>query len=230
MNDQTRTETQTETETQPCVTEAQPATELDDPEQASHSAPAPDAPVPEAPEAPEAAEAAEAPVLRILRKASCPSVSGRSTLTYHIGVDEFEIVHLRIFANTGKGMWSKGWIPMSEIHQLLAGETEEKQLTSGSLHSLFLGKSVNTAGFLLAVLKNEGLIQTVPGSLRSYQSIEAHSFKEDIQALMEAGVSLDALPVAKPVNKPTTKPITKPIIQPITQPSKKQASRHAKEG
>ena len=166
MNDQTRTEPETQTQTQPCVTEAQPATELDDPEQASHSAPAPDAPVSEAPEA---VEAAEAPVLRILRKSTCPSVSGRSTLTYHIGVDEFQVVHLRIFANTGKGMWSKGWIPMSEIHQLLAGETEEKQLTSGSLHSLFLGKSVNTAGFLLAVLKNEGLIQTVPGSLRSYE-------------------------------------------------------------
>ena len=62
--------------------ETVPPTELDDGEQAA------DVPAP------------EEPALRILRKESCPSVSGRSTLTYHIGVDDFGIVHLRSFAST----------------------------------------------------------------------------------------------------------------------------------
>ena len=176
--------------------ETVPATELHDGEQAA------DVPAP------------EEPALRILRKESCPSVSGRSTLTYHIGVDDFGIVHLRIFANTGKGMWCKGWIPMSAIHELLGEASQDKTLTSGSLHALFMGKSVNTAGFLLAVLKNEGLIRTVPGSLRSYQRIEPNTFNADIRALIDAGVSLDELPIQKPIAKP----------------SRKQASRKPKEG
>ena len=152
-----------------------------------------------------------APDLRILRKESCPSVSGRSTLTYHIGVDRSQAVQLRIFANTGNGMWSKDWISMALILELVAQASEENPLTSSCLQKLFLGKSINTAGFLLAVLKNEGLINTVIGSLRNYQCNETSTFSADIRALMESGVSLDALPSVKPVKpaKPTKKPSRK---------------------
>ncbi len=147
----------------------------------------------------------EVPELRILKKEFCSSISGRSTLTYHIGIDSSEIVQLRIFSNTGKGVWSRGWILMSAIQELLAEASEERPLTSASLHMLFAGTSINTSAFLVAVLKNEGLISAVPGRLTSYRRVESNTFDADIQVLIDAGVSLDALPIVKPVKSSRSK-------------------------
>lgn len=153
----------------------------------------------------------EPPALRIVKREFCASISGRSTLTYHIGIDSLQIPHLRIFANTGKGMWSKAWIPMASILDIVANASEESPLTSGTLQILFAGKSINTAGFLLAVLSNEGLIHNVPDSVRSYQHNKANTFSADIQALIDAGVALDAQPAVKPAKPPkaTKKPARK---------------------
>jgi len=137
------------------------------------------------------------PALRILKIANCGSLSGRSTLTYHIGVIEASgntsslansEIQLRLFANTAKGYFCKDWVSMALIDLLL---TEAKSFSSGDVQRLFFqGKSVNSGGFVLAALRHEGLIRTSGGSLRSYERLDPTAWQEEIAALIEAGVSL----------------------------------------
>jgi hypothetical protein len=51
--------------------------------------------------------------MRILRIATCPSLSGRSELTYHVGCNESGAIHFRLWANTAAGMFSNIWFSMA---------------------------------------------------------------------------------------------------------------------
>jgi hypothetical protein len=136
------------------------------------------------------------PALRILKIANCGSLSGRSTLTYHVGILEASNassianseIQLRLFHNTAKGYFCKDWVSMALIDLLL---TEAKSFSSGDVQRLFFqGKSVNSGGFVLAALRHEGLIRTSEGSLRSYERLDPSAWQGEIAALIEAGVSL----------------------------------------
>jgi len=85
--------------------------------------------------------------INIVKVDSCPSLTGKSTLTYHIGCNADEI-QIRVHANTGGGYFSKEWIAFSVIQETLAKQT--KPFSSMLLKPLFNGKSSNTPAFLLA--------------------------------------------------------------------------------
>jgi hypothetical protein len=126
--------------------------------------------------------------IRIVKVASCPSLSGRSTLTYHIGSKDTEI-YIRIFENSEGGLFSKDWVSMDLIE--LSTETP---ITSSSLQGLFKGKSSNSPGFIMAVLKKEGLIKSPVGKSRNYMCNDPAPFKAAIVALMESEVVLEEAP------------------------------------
>ena len=135
-----------------------------------------------------AAQTTEAPdPMRILQVATCPSLSGRSELTYHIGCDEDSEIQFRIWANTAAGMFSNMWVAMAELNELLAGADK---VTSGTLQPLFASTSKNNAGFMLAVLKGEGLIDRSQLHERAYQCMDSTPFLDRINALIAAGVDL----------------------------------------
>jgi len=145
------------------------------------------------------------PAMRIVRIQDCASLSGRSTLTYHIGCsvavedasvasvastasETFPEPHLRIFANTAKGYFCKDWISLTLLDMLLS---ETESFASSTVQRMFFeGKSVNSGGFVLAALRNEGLIRTIPGTLRAYERLDPAAWQQEILALIEAGVSL----------------------------------------
>lgn len=52
---------------------------------------------------------------RIIKINECPSLSGNSTLTYHIGCDENNAIFFRVVANSGNGFFNKDWIALSDI-------------------------------------------------------------------------------------------------------------------
>ena len=93
--------------------------------------------------------------LEIIKTDNCPSLSGKSTLTYHIGKSGTDI-QFRIHENTGAGRFSNEWLPLKAIEQAV-GKTP---FTSAKLKELFHGKSINTSSFMLAVLLNEGLAKS----------------------------------------------------------------------
>ena len=124
--------------------------------------------------------------VRVLRAATCPSLSGKSTLTYELGCDGAASLQLRIAKNSGKGMFSAAWVPWERVGALLEGHGD-KPVTSHSLWPLFKGTSVNTAGFLLAALKQEGLVRELEGKARGYKRLDPKPFLGEVRALMGNG-------------------------------------------
>jgi hypothetical protein len=115
-----------------------------------------------------------------IKTGTCTSLSGLSTLTYQIGCNEKNELHLSLTGNSGKGMFNKQPIALEQIYSLLA--SEKKPITSGSLLGLFEGKSSNSAGFFLATILAEGLLKTSSDNQRQYELIDKKEFKKIIQA------------------------------------------------
>lgn len=137
--------------------------------------------------------------VRVLKAATCPSLSGKSTLGYHLGIDPLSQWQLRIHANSGKGFHSKDWIALDSVLQLLERNPKSKPLTSSSFLPMFSGKSINTSGFLLAVLKDVGLVRSVPNKQRNYEALNPEAFMTNVRALLES--SGEPEPTSAPIEK-----------------------------
>lgn len=93
-------------------------------------------------------------------------------LTYHIGSTSESDLYLRIHANDGGGFFSQERVVCKDIQNVLEKVPETNPITSIVLHALFKGKSVNTPGFPLAVLKHEGLLRPMKGKCLSSLKVE----------------------------------------------------------
>lgn len=134
------------------------------------------------------------PEIRILKAASCPSLSGKSTLSYQIGYGTNgvntsttePVIQLRVFANSGGGFFNKDWIALNTIQQLFEKCPSNKPITSFVFYPLFHGRSLNTPAFLLAVLKQEGFLQPVKDKQRNYERLDPTKFMAEIKSLIES--------------------------------------------
>mgnify|MGYP003385807079 CR=1 FL=1 len=138
------------------------------------------------------------PSIRINKEATCPSLSGKSTLTYHIGCNSESDILLRVFANTGGGFFSKEWVSLNTIFQAFDKKAADKPIVSLLLYPLFQGKSLNTPAFLLAVLKQEGLVIPLEDHPKHYERIPSDAFMAEIEKLIQSKVDLKT-DEAKPV-------------------------------
>lgn len=112
----------------------------------------------------------------------CPSLSGRSNLTFAIGRHpEDGGLHLRIVSNDGGGMFYDGWAEAERIDAIVKGSSE---LTSKAFQALHPGRSVNTAGFVLASLKQLGLIRTNVENTRLHEHVPTTTFEQVALAAM----------------------------------------------
>ncbi len=133
------------------------------------------------------------PAIRVLKIASCPSLSGKSTLTYHVGCDAgtgASEICFRVFGNSGGGLFSNEWVKLSEIQQAFAKVPNEIAITAHLLSPLFRGKSANNQSFLFAVLKNEGLVSTVKDRKGRFERADAGAFMAEIETLVASNVDL----------------------------------------
>ena len=122
--------------------------------------------------------------LKILKKATTGTLSGKSKLVYMIGCNDENEVFLRIYSNDGGGFHSTEWVTLDKIQQALSKHPEE--ITSVALYGLFKGKSVNTPSFMLAVLKHEGLVRAKKGRQRKHELCDPKPFMDRIADLMLA--------------------------------------------
>ena len=129
------------------------------------------------------------PDIRILKIGTCPSLSGISTLTYHVGCDPESAIFFRIHSNSGKGYFSREWVSTDSIGKALAGSPG---ISSFTLQSAYVGKSQNNGGFMLAAILAEGLVCRSVSTERHYQLGDSANFNAEIKALIESSVSLDA--------------------------------------
>ena len=144
--------------------------------------------------------------MRILKVATCPSSSGKATLTYHIGCTTDNDIQFRVIANTGGGLFSPEWISLSAIQP--AFEQAPFPLTSFPLINLYQGKSTNTPAFLMAVLKNEGLVRNLEGKIRGYEILDSKAFIDEMNALIASDIVLKAANI--PANYKTSVALNKP--------------------
>ena len=135
---------------------------------------------------------------RILKTSECPSVSGKSILTYHIGCTDKADIQLRVFANTGAGFFSNEWLSLKAIEETLGKGAGE--FTSVRLRPLLSGQSVNSSAFVLAILLHEGLVKRKD---RSYVWADSKGFVETIKLLNEHKTTTKRKSAAKPKSAPT---------------------------
>lgn len=130
-----------------------------------------------------------APEPRILKIGTCQSLSGRTAITYHLGVRDNNDVCFRVWDTSGKGVFSKEWVCASAIQKVLGQHT---LLAAPTLLPVFaIGRSVNTAGFLLAVLKHEGLVALSEDEPHKYVRVQSDKFVTETAALIKSGANLD---------------------------------------
>lgn len=104
---------------------------------------------------------------KVIKTSKCQTVSGKSTITYNLGVDD-GLFFIRILSNTGGGFYSNEWLAMDDITKLLSGIPKDRPITSMYLQPLFKNKSVNTPGFLLAALVNEKVLTRIENKKRHF--------------------------------------------------------------
>ena len=114
---------------------------------------------------------------RLLYARTCKSLSGKSELTYHLGELKSEI-YLRLFMNSGAGVFSKDWIPFNTISQ----GVPLTPFSTKAIAALIKSKSFNTPGFLMAILKEEALIRA---EKRLWQWAGEQDFLARIQKLID---------------------------------------------
>lgn len=125
------------------------------------------------------------PLIEEIYRGDCPSLSGRSCLTYAFGrhADQQALL-FRLVANSGSGMFSGTWIGVAGIEALI---THQLELTSKSFQSLYQGKSINSSGFLMAVLKDLGVIRPNVDNSRLHEHVPGQRLEEVVMARIEQG-------------------------------------------
>lgn len=73
--------------------------------------------------------------------------------------------------------------------------------TSRVLNPLFTGKSANTPGFLMAVLKNEGLVRPSTSKRRCWQLGNVEAFEQQVVAMLNAPSTQKKKSPVKPARK-----------------------------
>ena len=131
------------------------------------------------------------PTKRIIKKGTCPTLSGKETLTYHIGCDEGNAIYFRVVANSGNGFFNKDWLALTDIQKCFDEWPVDSSITSFTLWSLLKGKSANTSAFILAALKEEGIVSTLKGKRRNHEYIEPVEFLAEMDKLIDDGVNID---------------------------------------
>ena len=148
--------------------------------------------------------------MRVLKTATCKTITGKSTLTYHVGASPDDEIHVRIHANDGGGMFSQEWVSFEAVQEALKDDREGAAITSVRLTSLFKGKSVNTPSFLLAALKHLKLVRAIQGKQRHHERLDPRPFLDQMEKLMSSSAAVKTKStVTKTTRVPTKKTATK---------------------
>ena len=128
----------------------------------------------------------DAPAPETAAPASAPPGPVVRERTVHIPEPEAEAdaddaAYLSVRGNTGGGYFSNEWIPLTDV--LAALEESPEEINSLALFPLFRGKSANTPGFLLAVLKQEKLAVPLKGRQRKYRLGDTAAFLAKVESL-----------------------------------------------
>ena len=131
--------------------------------------------------------------IKVIHTGETLSLSGRSTLEFSIGRHSKDgSLHLAITGNSGKGMWCKDWASASAIQEIVLGA---EGLTAKSFHCLHEGRSINTGGFVLAAVRELGLIRANAENGRIHEHVPGMTVEKAVAAYF---TSHEVAPIKKP--------------------------------
>jgi hypothetical protein len=156
-------------------------------------------------EAKQETEATEVHVINVAKIATCESLSGLSTLEYHVGYEAGtkDRISIRIWKNSGGGKFNTDWVSLSTIEKVMAKVPVGEPFKAAALNPIMEGRSVNTASFLAGAILAEGLIVRTEGA-RTYELQDWTKWRLSIAALAEAGTNMTVAPIVKTVGHSTT--------------------------
>ena len=129
------------------------------------------------------------PEIRILKTASCKSLSGKSKLTFNIGCNRAGEIQFQVTGNDGGGYWNDDWVAQSSIQGVLDRLPKGSPITSATFRTIYPSKSTNSPGFLAAVLREIGLLQPSKDKPRCYELGSPNEFISEVNALLGTGGS-----------------------------------------
>ena len=136
--------------------------------------------------------------IQVLNQGTCLTTSGRSSLTYQVGIDESEGIHLKISGNDGGGFWSAEWVSFTDIQAAIKAWPADQGITSMTFRKIFRGKSANTPGFLIAVLCALEIIEPMGDKKRVHQACDPATFLASVQSMRKGtGSTTSKKPAAK---------------------------------
>jgi hypothetical protein len=113
-----------------------------------------------------------------------------TTLTYNLGVDASSNIHFRITDNKTGGLFSPEWIALDAILDTVKTAPDAKPFSALIFDRLFTYRSANNAGFLVAALLAEGVLQRYKETKRMVIIGEPDKFLADIKPLVDSDTSL----------------------------------------
>jgi hypothetical protein len=131
---------------------------------------------------------------RIITKGTCPSISPNSNanLSYDIGYnddasdDSSGDILFRVTANTGGGYMNTTYWSLKEVLDILASVPDEDHFKSTLFAPIFRGRSANSMGFAVAVMRQEKLLAPVPGKpFSSMKNLSEAAYRKTLQKLID---------------------------------------------
>lgn len=122
----------------------------------------------------------------LLKDAKCKKLGKQSEggIKYQLlASDDRAHLHIRITQNEGGGYYSKEIVNFSQVEECLSNCDPEKPFPSKALKEAFTGRSSNNAGFLAAILREEGLLDAAK------DPESQHMLSADIAAWKQAALS-----------------------------------------
>jgi hypothetical protein len=135
--------------------------------------------------------------VHIVKVSHCPSLSGKSKLTYEIGTAGKDDVRVRIVGNSAAGAFNPDWVGLDAIEDAFAKCRKGEPLTAAVLGHLFKGKSMNTPLFVFAALKAEGLVKAAKDHPRGYERVDPKDFVAKVHGQLRAAQNAQGAAKAK---------------------------------
>jgi hypothetical protein len=105
---------------------------------------------------------------------------------------------LKVCSNDGGGFFSDEWIAFTDIQAAIAAWPEDQGITSMTFRNTYRGRSSNSPGFLVGILRAERLLEPMPDKKRVHQACDPATFLASVEELKEeAGITSGKKPAAK---------------------------------
>lgn len=159
-----------------------------------------------------------------IKEARCKTLSGKSDLTYNIGLDTDGEIYFKVASNNGGGFFSDEWVKHKDVQAAFQAWPADTPITSMTLRKIFHGKSANTPAFLLASLTAEGLLEPMPDRKRCHQACDPAPFLASLEDLQNGKATTNR---KKPAAKKQTaaKSKAKPRAKAKAAPKAKAATK-----